>query len=186
MKRLINVNAYIGQNGSVFMIIDVNNFIDGETKDVSFTENISIPAGYCEGDTAKVKISGVISKNDGKYRLKGKVCANIMLKCDLCLEPFNKELNFPIDEIFKESFSGVCDYEDDIWSFSDKKINLDAAALSGILLNIPMKAVCSDGCRGLCAVCGHNLNEGECGCGGVIDSRFEKLKALFEETGEGV
>ena len=31
-------------------------------------------------------------------------------------------------------------------------------------LSLPMKALCSDGCRGLCVVCGTNLNSGACGC----------------------
>ncbi len=33
-----------------------------------------------------------------------------------------------------------------------------------LLLNLPERALCSDGCKGLCPICGKNKNEGDCGC----------------------
>ncbi len=168
------------------MIIDVSNFIDGETRAVSFSENVFVPENYCVNNNADVKISGEISNDKGKFHFVGKVRAGLRLRCDLCLEPFDTELNFTVDEVFSEEFGGI-DYENDFFTFSDKKINLEDAVISGILLNIPMKAVCSDDCKGLCGICGHNLNEGACGCDRTfVNPEFEKLKALFEENEEEV
>lgn len=31
-------------------------------------------------------------------------------------------------------------------------------------LELPTKVLCKEDCKGLCTVCGHDLNEGECGC----------------------
>ena len=33
-----------------------------------------------------------------------------------------------------------------------------------ILIVFPQSCLCSEDCRGLCPVCGANLNEGDCGC----------------------
>jgi uncharacterized protein len=33
-----------------------------------------------------------------------------------------------------------------------------------ILLNYPLKILCKQDCRGLCPICGKNLNDGDCGC----------------------
>ena len=33
-----------------------------------------------------------------------------------------------------------------------------------MLLSLPAYPVCQEGCKGLCSVCGNNLNERECGC----------------------
>jgi len=46
-----------------------------------------------------------------------------------------------------------------------------------LLLSIPMRVVCRPDCRGLCATCGKNLNEGPCGCPAPAASRLaEQLK----------
>lgn len=43
-------------------------------------------------------------------------------------------------------------------------INLTPDVREDILLSLPMIAVCSDTCRGLCGVCGVNLNREKCKC----------------------
>jgi len=43
-------------------------------------------------------------------------------------------------------------------------INLTPDVREDILLALPMVAVCSNACRGLCAGCGVNLNSGKCKC----------------------
>ena len=47
-----------------------------------------------------------------------------------------------------------------------------------IVLELPLKALCTEDCRGLCPVCGINLNEKQCSCHkeDTLDSRFAKLK----------
>ena len=60
--------------------------------------------------------------------------------------------------------------------------NLDVDKLiSGeALLNWPARVLCRDDCRGLCPVCGHNLNEGDCGCDrGQLDPRMAKVLDVF-------
>lgn len=45
-----------------------------------------------------------------------------------------------------------------------------------VLLALPMSAVCREDCKGLCAQCGQNLNEKQCGCEQkVIDPRLAPL-----------
>jgi len=44
-------------------------------------------------------------------------------------------------------------------------IDLDPQIREEIILNYPLKPLCSEGCRGLCRKCGKNLNEGGCSCG---------------------
>lgn len=43
-------------------------------------------------------------------------------------------------------------------------INLTPDVREDILLSLPMVAVCSGTCRGLCGVCGANLNREKCKC----------------------
>jgi uncharacterized protein len=50
-----------------------------------------------------------------------------------------------------------------------------------IILSIPMKPLCSDECKGICAVCGANLNKIDCGHKEKeeIDPRWEKLYEMI-------
>ena len=51
----------------------------------------------------------------------------------------------------------------------------------GILTGLPMKILCRDDCKGLCPICGRDLNEGGCECRtDYIDPRFESLRSLFK------
>ena len=79
------------------------------------------------------------------------------------------------------------DSEKEFWELSDKTVDLKPAVIADIMLNMPMKAECSDHCKGLCPKCGHNLNEGDCGCDrGYINPQFEKLLTLFKDDDEEV
>ena len=43
-------------------------------------------------------------------------------------------------------------------------VDITADMREDLLLHIPVFPVCSEGCRGLCAQCGADLNKGSCGC----------------------
>ena len=48
-----------------------------------------------------------------------------------------------------------------------------------ILLAVPLKLLCRDDCRGLCAGCGANLNTEACRCEAAdTDPRWDSLRSL--------
>lgn len=64
----------------------------------------------------------------------------------------------------------------------DGKLNLAELAASDILLDLPISIVCDQGCKGLCPVCGANLNEKVCGCDRKAhDPRLDPLRALLQD-----
>jgi uncharacterized protein len=48
--------------------------------------------------------------------------------------------------------------------YRGKEIDLDPILREQIVLAVPGYPVCKESCKGLCTVCGANLNERECGC----------------------
>ncbi len=48
--------------------------------------------------------------------------------------------------------------------FEGREIDLGGIVREQILLALPMDALCREDCRGLCPVCGKDLNQAECGC----------------------
>lgn len=79
-----------------------------------------------------------------------------------------------VDEAEKVSFDVRAVEEE---RFDGRRIDLAKIAREQILLALPMNALCAEGCKGLCSVCGKDLNAGECGCErAVLDPRWAGLK----------
>jgi uncharacterized protein len=63
--------------------------------------------------------------------------------------------------------------------FDGHTIDLDPIVREQVLLALPVSVVCRDDCKGLCSVCGQDLNEAECGCERkVVDPRLAVLKSI--------
>ena len=73
-------------------------------------------------------------------------------------------------------------YGDEYIETPDFTVELDEIVISDILLNLPQKRLCKEDCKGLCPVCGHNLNNGDCECEKQpADPRLAVLKQLMDE-----
>jgi len=136
---------------------------------------------------APVRISLDV-KNTGRVLVfKGHISGDTNLICSRCLEKYR----FQLDTYFEEKFCHVSDVSDvtgddqdtgDLHVFENNRIGLDDILLENIVLAVPMKNVCSESCRGLCGICGANLNKTECDCRtDDIDPRLSTLKKFFEQ-----
>lgn len=105
------------------------------------------------------------------------------LECGRCLEPFTLPVEGGFRYTLVPSRSPEAQKEelsDEDVSFSyyqDDLIDLNALVYEQILLQVPMKPLCAEDCRGLCPQCGANINTAPCPCRPeAIDSRLEALK----------
>jgi uncharacterized protein len=63
--------------------------------------------------------------------------------------------------------------------YEGEVIDLDEVIFEQVVLQVPMKPLCSESCRGLCPHCGVNLNKTTCNCQNeVIDERLAVLKRI--------
>ena len=93
----------------------------------------------------------------GEYiEVKGQVNGSIKLECDLCLEPFDYKLDFPIDEMYaKNSLYEEYAQETEIkegqfvtdLNGSDE-IDIYDLLYQSVILNFPNKKVCGINCKG--------------------------------------
>ena len=158
------------------MLIDVNALTLGNAQEFLFEESISV-----KGVPVDVKTGGSVAFTKEGYVVSGDINAVLNLKCDLCLEKFTSDIKLGLEEIFSNSVPE--NDEKEYWPVTDKAIDLRPAVEANILLNMPMKAVCSENCKGLCPVCGKNLNKGDCGCDREYSNPvFEQLMTLFEDN----
>jgi uncharacterized protein len=68
----------------------------------------------------------------------------------------------------------------DILYYEDFVVPFDPLVEEQLQLELPMKALCRDDCRGLCPQCGSDRNAAPCDCAPPPDERWKSLKAILE------
>lgn len=143
---------------------------------VSNIENFYDDGEYIEF-LKPVTLDGELTIAENVIRLEGKVTTELGLTCSRCLTSFN----YNIDIQIHENFSNDPENKDDELIFIESDItDITEIIKNNIVLSLPIKKLCKDDCKGLCQVCGTNLNESSCNCSDdSVDPRLAKLKDLF-------
>jgi uncharacterized protein len=125
---------------------------------------------------------------DRNIHLNGKVATLIVLKCDRCLEEYNQEMDtsffyelVPCQSIDKGKEIALGSEDMEVSFYDEAEIQIGDIFREQILLQIPMRHVCSEDCKGICPGCGADLNREECRCQKeTFDNPFSVLKKLRE------
>ena len=118
-------------------------------------------------------------------RLIAGITVSLSIPCDRCLEPV--EYSFDISEDYKfildEAGDARTDEDDETVNYiHGYELDTDAFVREELMIGFPMKVLCSEECKGICTVCGANLNRGECGCDRtVLDPRMSIIRDLFRQ-----
>jgi uncharacterized protein len=133
-----------------------------------------------------VQLAFEVHKDKERFRLVGSVMTELELPCSRCLESYRMPVNASFDLRYhpasemsqaEESEVGADDLETSY--YQDDQIDLNELMREQFYLALPMKPLCREGCKGLCAQCGTNLNTGTCDCGPAWeDPRLAPLKQL--------
>jgi uncharacterized protein len=106
--------------------------------------------------------------------LQGEFGAELTLECVRCLDEYSQPLKWSFTDLYafdKRSIS-----ESNLLVPEDGQIDLEPLLREYAMLEIPIKPVCKPGCKGLCPVCGENLNHADCGHRPETSSPFAALK----------
>lgn len=104
--------------------------------------------------------------------VSGHVQTEVSLPCRRCLAPVAVPVAFDLEEQFRPSIDLITGHALPVESDEEEATRTDVRHIldltevvrQNLLLTLPMSALCSPQCRGLCPECGQNLNEGLCGC----------------------
>ena len=72
----------------------------------------------------------------------------------------------------------------DVLFYDDFVLPFDPLIEEQLQLDLPMKALCRDDCKGLCPQCGSDRNAAPCDCAPPPDERWKSLKAILETDSE--
>lgn len=125
-----------------------------------------------------VKFDGTVSNKTSLVELDATIRYSYNAPCDRCGIATVKEHKICVKKSLAPAIEG--EDSDSILLVPDMKLDLDEFIYAEVIVSLPMKHLCSETCKGICAKCGKNLNDGECDCPKKeIDPRLSALAELL-------
>ena len=122
-----------------------------------------------------------------RARVSGRAEVVLDMQCDRCLKQvFQKvELDFEREVSPVTEDIGEVSEEDDLGLMEGYQLDTEVLVYNELLMNQPEKVLCKDDCKGICKVCGQDLNDGECGFDTFVpDPRMAVLQDIFNANKE--
>lgn len=128
------------------------------------------------------RIEGVLRNRTGVVQMEGTAVMRLAAQCDRCAAPIEPTLRVPLQHTLVRSLND--ETNDTLVLVEEYRWSPDALLWEDIVLAMPPKLLCREGCLGICASCGQNRNEGICACAQQGDPRLAGLRQWLESPEE--
>ncbi len=142
-------------------------------------------SGELDFNLRKVDVQCHITKASSTIYINGNLSALLDIFCGRCLEeaciPVGGDFSYTLVPAQPETEEELelRSEELEISYYSGDFIDLTPIICEQIILQIPIKPLCSEECKGLCPHCGTNRNVASCNChSDYIDPRLAVLKNI--------
>ncbi|MDQ3662637.1 MAG: DUF177 domain-containing protein [Actinomycetota bacterium] len=113
----------------------------------------------------------------------GRLLGSARADCARCARPVPLDIALELCELFVEPAHELAD---EAYELSGTDIDLEPVFRDVLTLALPLNPLCDAGCKGLCAYCGKDLNEGACSCRlESPDPRWAPLEELKVKLSQG-
>ncbi len=136
--------------------------------------------------TGNIQGDITVTREYDNVRVTGRVTAPLALSCSRCLADFTSFVDTNFTIFFRKETAIVPSAEDELElgemdllssTYSGDEIDLTHEIEEQIAMEIPLKPLCSDSCKGLCHECGTDLNTSSCSCSKeTVSLAFSALK----------
>jgi uncharacterized protein len=164
------------------LLVDLNRLQrEGRTRvdaDVSPTDGFWDGTGVTPHSRLEVRLEAQQAATDVVVR--GRVTGEFELACRRCLEPVVAGIDEEVGLLYRAGMEPGDDEPADVLPLPRSgTLDLTAPLREQVLLAVPTYAYCQEECRGLCPLCGANLNHATCGCTSEdVDDRWGPLRRL--------
>ncbi len=163
------------------MIIDLKSVFTGKNPSLQLDYLLDLSDFEFAGQfplKKPVKLSGEISNKASLVRLCAQIEFEFSSPCDRCGKQTEHNHKVCVDKALATAIEG--EDSDTILLVPDMKLDLDDFIYTETVVNLPMKHLCKEDCKGVCSKCGKDLNEGKCDCPEKeIDPRLAVLAQLL-------
>jgi uncharacterized protein len=158
---------------------------------LTLRERLDVDTG--EGPPAATDIDLHVERIDDTVYVRGDVSANVHMVCGRCLDEFDQVIEFPLElAFFPEEEEEAVEESRELRAeemgagyYTEDEIDIAEVVAEHLVLNLPIRPLCDENCKGICPQCGANLNEEQCGCEKKnIDPRMEGLKKFLKKGKE--
>lgn len=156
------------------MNLELDAVFNTEGESIKFDYEFSLDE---ESIVTPVKVKGSVFNKTGIVNLKADAKFDYSTSCAKCNKPLLKHITVPVNHILLAHAES--DDTDDFIVLDGMRLNLDDLVSEDIYLYLPTRFLCKPDCKGLCSICGADLNETECGCKQPSDPRWDALKELL-------
>lgn len=123
--------------------------------------------------TGKIEGDVTVTREYDNIRVTGRITAPLTLSCSRCLADFTSFVDTSFTIFFRKENAIATSAEDELElgemdllssAYSGDEIDLTHEIEEQIAMEIPLKPLCSEECKGLCHECGIDLNTSSCSC----------------------
>ena len=127
-------------------------------------ENVDSQGFILKDNKLKCNFTSKIVKNG--FKISGYIINNVVYDCDRCLESFSKNNKVNARLLLSNDVSKIENdfYETIFFPEQSNSINLKKTLIEILIVEKPLKNLCSSHCKGLCLSCGINFNHKTCSC----------------------
>ena len=151
---------------------------------LSTSENDPLSFLYGASFPSPMKVKGDITNTAGYMRMQLTLSVDYESFCARCLAPVSGSFSMNLEKTVapKDILEDLPEEKlDDYQMIEDGFLDMDEQLMEQLEMEFPSRFLCRDDCKGLCAKCGKNLNEGDCDCPThEIDPRLAPLKDILE------
>ena len=129
--------------------------------------------------TEKKEFVFSINRQGKKMHISLDTEVSILIPCDRCLDDVAFAFPVSVDrDINLDRLSDGNKDEDELLFIDGYMLDVDKLISDEIVVALPSKVLCSEDCKGLCPVCGTNLNHDSCHCDREV---FDPRMAIFKD-----
>jgi uncharacterized protein len=142
------------------------------------------------GVTFNAPIHGdlVVVREYDHLRVNGRLTTSLLLSCSRCLAEYVAAIDTNFTLLYRKDSHKTFSADDEIeldetelltLHYTGDEIDLTHEIEELVVLEIPIKPLCSESCEGLCHQCGTDLNQSRCSCRSEdVSFKFSALKGF--------
>ena len=173
------------------MFVNLTEVLTNEDRVVSMQTETEITEISVGGEKFPALASSPVSfvftnTGKGRARIEGKADFVFQAGCDRCLKPVEerREVSFTREVWAPDMAAEPSVYEEQPF-MEGFQMNVEDLLISEIVTSWSMKILCKPDCKGICPICGRDLNTGMCDCDTFVpDPRMAAIKDIFEADKE--
>lgn len=128
-----------------------------------------------------LRVTGSAQRAGADVLVRIHFCGEVVIPCGRCLREVTRAVDEEASLLFRAGLDAEEAEEEETYPLPERAggVDLGAPLREHVLLAVPRYAVCEAACKGLCAHCGADLNEEECGCRvDEVDERWAALRRM--------